>query len=111
MNNLFLGIDVSTQGAKAVVLDWPDKSIIYKYKIDYDNDLPQYKTINGVITDNKTGSSESDPLMWIDAINLLFANLSSSKEVQINNIKAISVSGQQHGLVALDKYGNLSRAY
>ena len=110
MNNLFLGIDVSTQGAKAVVLDWSDKSIIYKYKIDYDNDLPQYKTINGVITDNKTGSSESDPLMWIDAINLLFANLSSSKEVQINNIKAISVSGQQHGLVALDKYGNLSRS-
>ena len=32
-----------------------------------------------------------------------------SKDIEIKNIKAISVSGQQHGLVCIDKNGNLSR--
>ena len=47
--------------------------------------------------------------MWIEAIEKLFAKLQKDS-FPINEIKAISVSGQQHGLVCLDKRGNLSRA-
>ena len=75
--------------------------------INYDNDLPWYETVNGVIKGNKLGVSESNPLMWIEAVELLFKR-AGDKQVFLKDIKAISVSGQQHGLVALDKKGNLA---
>jgi len=55
------------------------------------------------------GESESDPLMWIDALEMLFSRLAKSS-FPIYNIKSISVSGQQHGLVCLGEKGNLSRS-
>ena len=45
--------------------------------------------------------------MWIEAVELLFKR-AVDKQVPLKDIKAISVSGQQHGLVALDKKGNLA---
>ena len=111
MNKLILGIDVSTQGAKVVVLDLQSKSQIYVDKINYDKDLALYGTKNGttVSKDYQKGSAESDPIMWLDALNLLLERMSKSKDIDIKNIKAISVSGQQHGLVCVDENGNLSR--
>ena len=111
MNELILGIDVSTQGTKIVVLDWRGKTQVYVDKINYDEDLPMYGTKNGTMqsADSQKGSAESDPIMWLDAINLLFNRMSRSKDMDIKNIKAISVSGQQHGLVCVDKNGNISR--
>ena len=44
MNKLILGIDVSTQGAKVVVLDLQGKSQVYVDKINYDKDLALYGT-------------------------------------------------------------------
>jgi len=70
--------------------------------------LPKYKTKNGVIQNLSEGVSESDPLMWIAAIEILFERLKQS-EIPQQNIKSVSVSGQQHGLVALDSEGNLTR--
>ena len=46
--------------------------------------------------------------MWIEAINLLLKKLAAS-DVHQHDVLAMSVSGQQHGLVSLDKEGNLSR--
>ncbi len=111
MNKLILGIDVSTQGAKVVVLDLQGKSQVYVDKINYDKDLALYGTKNGITVskDYQKGSAESDPIMWLDALNLLLERMSKSKDIDIKNIKAISVSGQQHGLVCVDENGNLSR--
>ncbi len=111
MNKLILGIDVSTQGAKVVVLDVQGKSQVYVDKINYDEDLALYGTKNGITVskDYHKGSAESDPIMWLDALNLLLERMSKSKDIDIKNIKAISVSGQQHGLVCVDENGNLSR--
>ena len=111
MKKLILGIDISTQGAKVVALDLERESQAYVDKINYDKDLAQYGTKNGITVskDYKKGSAESDPIMWLDALNLLFVRMSKSKDIDIENIKAISVSGQQHGLVCVDENGNLSR--
>ena len=111
MKKLVLGIDISTQGAKIVALDLKRRSQAYVDKINYDKDLAQYGTKNGIIVnrDCHKGSAESDPIMWLDALNLLFVRMLKSKDIDIENIKAISVSGQQHGLVCIDKNGNLSR--
>jgi xylulokinase len=109
MNQFFAGIDVSTQSQKLVVIDLDIDSIIYSDSINYDNDLPDYKTFNGVIRNNPPGVSESDPNMWIDGLHILFKRLSKRTDI-IFSIKCLSVSGQQHGLVALDRKGNLAKS-
>ena len=109
MDQIFAGIDVSTQSQKLVVIDLDNDSIIYSDSINYDNDLPDYETFNGVIRNNPPGVSESDPNMWIDGLHILFKKLSKRTDI-ISSIKCLSVSGQQHGLVALDKEGNLAKS-
>ena len=88
MNKLILGIDVSTQGAKVVVLDLQGKSQVYVDKINYDKDLALYGTKNGITVskDYQKGSAESDPIMWLDALNLLLERMSKSKDIDIKNI-------------------------
>ena len=106
---LFAGLDVSTQSCKLVVIDYETKKTVFVHSVNYDADLPQYGTKNGVIENLGEGVSESDPNMWIEAVNLTFEKLAAS-DVAVSDIKAISVSGQQHGLVSLDKEGNLTRS-
>lgn len=106
--SLFAGLDVSTQGCKLVVVDAKAEDIVFVGSVNYDEDLPQYGTRNGVIQGLEEGISESDPNMWIEAVNVAFEKLRLS-EVRQDQVRCISVSGQQHGLVALDAEGNLTR--
>jgi len=108
MEKLFAGLDVSTQSCKLLVLDYEAGDIIFVDSVNYDQDLPQYKTKDGVAQGLEHGASESDPRMWIDAVHLVLDRLSSSG-IPADRILCISVSGQQHGLVALDAEGNLTR--
>ncbi len=109
MEDLFAGVDVSTQGQKIVIIDLEKRSVIYSDSINYDIDLPKYNTLNGVLKDTDFGVSESNPSMWIDSLHLLFERLKTSSDI-IQSIKAISIAGQQHGLVAIDKDGNLAKS-
>ena len=108
MAQLFAGWDVSTQSTKLLVIDADTQEIVFNNAINYDSDLPHYKTKDGAIQGLGEGASESDPNMWIEAVNRLLQQLADS-EVNQQDILAMSVSGQQHGLVALDGDGNLSR--
>jgi len=108
MKNIFAGIDSSTQGTKLLVIDYDSEEVVYNDSVNYDTDLPNYRTKNGVVQNLGEGVSESEPAMWIEALEVLFDRLKSS-DIPQQNIKAISVSGQQHGLVALDANGNLTR--
>ncbi len=108
MKKLFAGIDSSTQSTKCLVIDLDDQKTVFLDSINYDRDLPQYDTQNGVTKGLGKGVSESDPKMWIEALEMLFQHLSES-DVEVSAIRAISVSGQQHGLVTLDAEGNLTR--
>ena len=108
MSDLFAGLDVSTQSCKLVVIDWDLRRVIYTDSVQFDSDLPQYGTKMGVIPGLGEGVSESDPRMWIDAVEMIFGRLRNS-DVPMGNIRCLSVSGQQHGLVSLDAQGNLTR--
>ncbi len=108
MAKLFAGIDSSTQSTKLVVIDADQKKVVFVDSVNYDRDLPHYNTKNGVIQTDRVGVSESNPEMWIEALEILFTRLAASS-VKVSDIKAISVSGQQHGLVTLDAEGNLTR--
>lgn len=108
MSELFAGLDVSTQSCKIVVVDLDTQAVLYVDSVNYDTDLAQYQTKNGVMQGQAEGVSESDPQMWIDALHMIFQKLKQS-DIAIGHIKCISVSGQQHGLVTLDAQGNLTR--
>jgi xylulokinase len=108
MEPLFAGLDVSTQGCKLVVVSPAQRALLHVDRVDYDRDLPAYGTVNGVATGLGEGASESDPAMWIEAVELLLGRLRKAG-VPEAAIRCISVSGQQHGLVALDARGALAR--
>ena len=102
MGDFFLGLDCSTQSLTAVIVD--SSEIIYRTSIIFDDDLPHYKTQNGVIVFDDPKVVHSYPLMWIEALELLFERFIQD-DILIGNIKAISGSGQQHGTVYLnDKF-------
>ncbi|NOR15172.1 MAG: hypothetical protein GQ544_05675 [Candidatus Aminicenantes bacterium] len=105
---LFAGLDVSTQSCKLVVIDLDEETVAYTVTINYDQDLPHFGTQNGVIPGLESGISESEPGVWIEAVRLALGKLKDAG-VALEHIRCLSVSGQQHGLVALDSQGNLSR--
>ncbi|NOY78523.1 MAG: hypothetical protein GXO76_11705 [Calditrichaeota bacterium] len=109
MSVLFAGLDVSTQSCKLVVIDWDLQRVVYTDSVQYDVDLPQYGTKMGVIPGLGEGVSESDPQMWLDAVQMAFTRLRNAG-LPVEAIRSISVSGQQHGLVSLDAQGNLTRS-
>ena len=108
MPQLFAGWDVSTQSTKLLVIDAETHEIVFNEAVNYDKDLPSYQTKDGAMQGLGEGASESDPHIWIDALNLLLKRLAASP-VKPQDILAMSVSGQQHGLVALNHEGKLSR--
>ncbi|HWO88666.1 MAG TPA: FGGY family carbohydrate kinase, partial [Gemmatimonadales bacterium] len=104
---LFAGLDVSTQGCKLVVVS-TSGAPVHVDRVDYDRDLPQFGTVEGTVSGLCEGCSESDPRMWIEAARMLLGRLRQAG-VPASAIRCISVSGQQHGLVALTADGTLAR--
>ena len=105
---LFAGLDVSTQSCKLVVIDPATGAVVRVDQVDYDRDLPGHGTVEGTVPGLGEGVSESDPRMWIEAVDLTLDRLRKS-DVPTERIRCISVSGQQHGLVALAADGSLAR--
>ncbi|MFX0156314.1 MAG: xylulokinase [Candidatus Hodarchaeota archaeon] len=101
MNDLFLGLDCSTQSLTALLIKFGLGKVIYREQIDYDEDLPHYKTQNGIIISDNNKIVHSYPLMWVEALELLFERMKNT-EIPLHKIKAISGSGQQHGTVYLN---------
>ncbi|MCX6130087.1 MAG: FGGY family carbohydrate kinase, partial [Proteobacteria bacterium] len=106
----YIGLDVSTQGAKLLVLDYEQRSVIFSKSLNYDKDLPQYQTLDGHRQNAGPGVSESDPRMWLEAVDRLFLALQNAG-VNTQAVRAIAVAGQQHGLVCLDRHGALTRNF
>jgi xylulokinase len=105
---LFAGLDVSTQGTKLVVIDPASAAVTFVGAVNYDADLPGYNTKDGVLQGRGEGVSESDPLMWVEAVHRVF-QAAKQAGVPFERIRCVSVSGQQHGLVSLSAAGDLTR--
>tara|TARA_B100001996_G_scaffold139836_1_gene106313 strand:+ start:117 stop:461 length:345 start_codon:yes stop_codon:yes gene_type:complete len=105
MSQFFSGINVSTQSQKIVILDLENDSIIYSDSINYDENLPQYETTNGLIRNTQPIVSESNPNMRIDGFHLLFKRLSKKTDI-ISSIKLLysSISLKIRGLEGPDPF-------
>jgi len=73
MARLFLGLDASTQSLSAVVIDYDTRKVVYDKSLNFDHALPQYGTRDGVLPNPDPLVKHSPPLMWAEALDLLFA--------------------------------------
>ncbi|KAG6821209.1 hypothetical protein H0H93_004030 [Arthromyces matolae] len=94
---LFLGLDLSTQQLKAIIID-EDSTVVHESAVHFDNDLSSYGVTNGAIHGPGEGEVTSPVAMWLDAIDLLFQRIKAAG-VEVAAISAISGAGQQHGSV------------
>ncbi len=96
---LTIGIDVGTQGVKGIALD-PAKS-----KAPLARASRNLHLIDGL----PLGAAEQHPEDWWQATCEVIDELLSTDRLQRSSLKAIGVSGQQHGSVFLDKNDEVIR--
>ncbi|MHC4078512.1 MAG: FGGY family carbohydrate kinase, partial [Planctomycetota bacterium] len=94
---LFLGLDVGTQGTKGLLVNG-DGRVVARARKDY-----------GLIQGLPAGAAEQHPETWVDAVQSVAARLLGRQDVDRDSVQGIGVSGQQHGLVALDASGDVVR--
>ncbi len=95
---LFLGLDCSTQSLSAVIVDFKKRKPIYEKSVIFEKALPQYNTVSGTLRTSDPLVVHSPPLMWVEALDLLFDSMRSDG-VDLSGILAVSGSAQQHGSV------------
>ena len=93
-----LGIDSGTQSTKTIALDLDTGELLASAAQGY-----------GLIEGLPPGHLEQDPKEWIDAVDKTVAEVLAALGTRKDEVKAIGVSGQQHGFVPLDKKGNVIR--
>lgn len=97
---MFLGLDSSTQSLTAVLIDPISGEITYQLSVGFGVDLPQYRSPSGFIPGGKDGVVHANPLMWLEALDLLFTRLAAVTD--LSKVKMVAGSGQQHGSVYFD---------
>ncbi len=98
--SLYLGLDSSTQGLSAVIIDADEGAVIHEETVSYGRDLPRFGCEHGFLDHPDPLVKHADPLIWAAALDLLFDRLRGSA-VALSSIRGISGSGQQHGTVYL----------
>ncbi|XP_028130191.1 xylulose kinase isoform X1 [Diabrotica virgifera virgifera] len=97
-DNLYLGLDLSTQQLKAAVVN-EKLEIVAEQIVIYDSDLPEFRTQGGAIIDKINNAYITSPtLMWVKALDIVLDKLTVAG-INFSKIAAISGSGQQHGSV------------
>lgn len=95
----YLGLDSSTQSLTALIVDTETGETIDRGVV-FGERLPQYRSPKGFLPGDDPRVRHSDPLMWVEALDLLLGELSSSG-IDLSTIRGVSGAGQQHGSVYL----------
>lgn len=98
--SLVLGLDSSTQSLSAVILDTEKGIVVANHSVNFGDELCHYSQPHGYDETGARGEVHSNPLMWLEALDLLFFQLGKD-DVDFSMIEAVSGSGQQHGSVYL----------
>uniref|UniRef100_A0A8D3AGQ7 Xylulose kinase n=1 Tax=Scophthalmus maximus TaxID=52904 RepID=A0A8D3AGQ7_SCOMX len=94
---LYLGFDFSTQQLKVVVIDG-NMEVVHQSNVQFDSELPEFRTVGGVHLHDDRLTVTSPVLMWVKALNLLLDKMKRGG-LDLTRVSALSGSGQQHGSV------------
>lgn len=98
MRNLVIGVDSGTQSTKTLVVDAKTGKVLGSAAESYD-----------LIPGLPPGSKEQHPHTWRDATLRTIRKALKQAGAKPGEVKAIGVSGQQHGFVPLDSSGEVIR--
>ncbi len=98
----FLGLDSSTQSLSAIVVDAQTGEVVADHSVSYGARLPGYGSPHGFLPNADPRVVHSDPLMWVEALDLLLGDL-RERGVDLSRVAGISGAGQQHGSVYLSR--------
>jgi xylulokinase len=98
----FLGLDSSTQSLSALLIDTDTGKVLANQSVNFGERLPQYKSPKGFLANPDAAIKHSDPLMWVEALDLILQELRDAG-VDFSLVRGISGAGQQHGSVYLSK--------
>ncbi len=96
--SLYLGIDLGTQSLKCLVYDAETRRVVARSA--HPCAAPQAP---------RTGAAEQDPADWWQALEQALPIVLATEGVDAARLRGLGVSGQQHGLVALDEAGAVLR--
>jgi D-xylulose kinase len=98
MRTLLIGVDSGTQSTKALVVDAKNGRVLGSSSVVYD-----------LIPKLPPGAKEQHPKTWRDATAKAIRQALKQARARSGEVKAIGVSGQQHGFVPLDATGEVIR--
>lgn len=98
MGEYYIGIDSGTQSTKTIIVDGKNGRVVgtAAKKYGLNKGLPH-------------GYKEQDPKVWLKACAFTIKEAIKSANINARDVLAIGVSGQQHGLVALDQHSQVIR--
>lgn len=99
MRELVIGIDSGTQSTKVLVVETKNGKVLGSASQGYD-----------LIPGLPPGAKEQHPNTWRDATVRAMKKALAQAKAKAGEVKAIGVSGQQHGFVPLDGQGEVIRA-
>lgn len=97
-----IGFDSSTQSFSAILMDTAKGEIVAQESVNFGKDLPHFGAPSGYMPGGESGEIHADPLMWLEALDLLLERMKKSG-VEFSDVVALSGSGQQHGSVYLNE--------
>ncbi|MEI6338837.1 MAG: FGGY family carbohydrate kinase, partial [Verrucomicrobiota bacterium] len=89
---IFLGIDCGTQSTKTIALEWGLGKILASAQKAY-----------GFVSGLPPGAMEQNPQDWVGAADETISEVLTKLGSRKHEVRAMGVSGQQHGLVVLDE--------
>ena len=98
MVEYYIGIDSGTQSTKAAVVDGESGRVV-------GSAVKRYNLIEGL----PQGHKEQHPSTWIEALTETVRRSIAKSGIQPRRVKALGVSGQQHGFVPLDHENKVIR--
>jgi xylulokinase len=98
MRTIVIGIDSGTQSTKVLVVNAQTGKVLASASERYD-----------LLPNLPPGSKEQHPSTWIKATSNSIRKALRDAKVKPGEVKAIGVSGQQHGFVPLDEKGEVIR--
>jgi xylulokinase len=102
--SFYLGLDASTQSLTAVLIEAGDtrRAVVGTRSVVYDTAFPAYGTRHGVLQSADPLVAQSAPLMWVEALDRVMAEMGRLFPAEVARLAAVSGSAQQHGSVYLN---------